>query len=311
MSFTNKFFNIHGWFCFHLYNTPFLNLLPSHIKALQKKNMQSFLSMRTDKLVLENPPSHCIHVFKPAGKVQGKILINHGWCCSALDMFYIISHLVENGYQIYAMDFPGHGESKGHYVQWSESLMAIARAEVNLGPFDAEIGHSYGGAILLSNFCIKQANAQRTIPKMVLMGAPFKVVKPLKTAGKILRMPARSYRAFRKLVRKHHEIPVGESSKYIHGCCFGDINRFSQYKENIDIETYDSKALSMQSKSRFLVVHGKRDALISPVDSISFCERNPQATLVLDRQRGHMDILHNDKIFEEILTFIQRPDKDN
>jgi pimeloyl-ACP methyl ester carboxylesterase len=74
------------------------------------------------------------------------VLLAHGWESHAGRWRKLAPRLVEAGYQVVAVDAPGHGRSPGRHfnmVLYAEVLRTLLQ---RYGPIEAVIGHSVGGA---------------------------------------------------------------------------------------------------------------------------------------------------------------------
>ncbi len=74
------------------------------------------------------------------------VLLVHGWgsCGSRLAPFVV--PLTDAGFSVAAFDAPGHGASAGRLSSLPQFISAIQRAAAELGPVDAIVAHSMGGA---------------------------------------------------------------------------------------------------------------------------------------------------------------------
>lgn len=76
---------------------------------------------------------------------HGKIVVlAHGWNGRALSMSAFIGPLVERGFQVVAIDAPGHGESEGNICHAPRFADCIAQIQEKIGPIHGVIGHSFG-----------------------------------------------------------------------------------------------------------------------------------------------------------------------
>lgn len=78
------------------------------------------------------------------------ILLQHGWESRASQLAPIVKMLLAQGHRVVAFDAPAHGDSPGRFAtvsSFADMLLAIDR---KFGPFHAAIGHSVGGAAVLS-----------------------------------------------------------------------------------------------------------------------------------------------------------------
>ena len=82
------------------------------------------------------------------GESKNKILLMHGWEGRATQMYGIAKPLIEQGYEVIAIDAPMHGNSKGDKSNPVEFANAIVEANTAFGPFYGAIGHSMGACSL-------------------------------------------------------------------------------------------------------------------------------------------------------------------
>jgi pimeloyl-ACP methyl ester carboxylesterase len=75
-----------------------------------------------------------------------RVLLVHGWSGDAADMAPIAAAFVRAGYEAVLVDMPAHGASSGRQtslVEWMWVIRAVVQA---VGPCEAVVGHSFGGA---------------------------------------------------------------------------------------------------------------------------------------------------------------------
>ncbi|GAA6135844.1 alpha/beta fold hydrolase [Oceaniserpentilla sp. 4NH20-0058] len=82
------------------------------------------------------------------GSSDKRILLMHGWEGRATQMYSVAAPLVEQGYEVIAIDGPKHGQSKGEKANPVEFANAIIDADKAFGPFHGAIGHSMGACAL-------------------------------------------------------------------------------------------------------------------------------------------------------------------
>jgi pimeloyl-ACP methyl ester carboxylesterase len=89
------------------------------------------------------------HLSTDESPLRLRCLVVHGWGSNAAYISSLPVGLAEAGYDVVALDFPGHGLSSGRSLNMREAAEAIVEADRKFGPFDAVVGHSFGGASLL------------------------------------------------------------------------------------------------------------------------------------------------------------------
>ena len=85
-----------------------------------------------------------VHSF---GEGSKKALVLHGWEGRTLDFMKVIDGLQAKGYQVYGVDFPGHGKAAKSHASlpvFMETIQAVLKNE----EFDLIVGHSLGAASL-------------------------------------------------------------------------------------------------------------------------------------------------------------------
>ncbi len=115
-----------------------------------------------------------MHEFRPRpGRAIGSVLVIHGWRSRTEYMRALIEGYRDAGYKVVSLDLPGHGQSQGRRLTMVSAVDAARIAGEWFGPFDAVVGHSFGGAIATNAV----AGSIRNIPplaasRLVLIAAP-------------------------------------------------------------------------------------------------------------------------------------------
>ena len=79
-----------------------------------------------------------------------RLLVVHGWGSRAEYLADLAMGLRETGAEVFVLDLPGHGRSSGRTLDMRMAAEAMAEAQARFGPFDAAVGHSFGGAALMA-----------------------------------------------------------------------------------------------------------------------------------------------------------------
>ncbi|MCB1446597.1 MAG: alpha/beta fold hydrolase [Rhizobiaceae bacterium] len=88
------------------------------------------------------------HRFAPIGDTNGRThLVVHGWGSRVDYMQGLIEGLRRTGAHVVGLDLPGHGGSTGRILTVPSAVEAIDAAWRQFGPFDAVVGHSFGGFV--------------------------------------------------------------------------------------------------------------------------------------------------------------------
>jgi len=113
---------------------------------------------------------HTIHGFNWKPKVPNghKVLICHGFDSLSYRFERYIDPLLNQGFEIYAFDAPGHGLSSGKTINALLYRDMILKVLSNYGPFSGLIAHSFAGiAVTLALEELKE-----NLPKRLVLIAP-------------------------------------------------------------------------------------------------------------------------------------------
>lgn len=116
--------------------------------------------------------------FAPQGKRThlGKVLVVHGYKSRSEHMLSIVDTLTEAGFQVVAIDMPGHGHSTGQQSHLLNAVQAIDAAWREFEGFDAFIGHSFGGAAVIVAAAGSIPSVPARVPqKLITIAAPTKL----------------------------------------------------------------------------------------------------------------------------------------
>jgi pimeloyl-ACP methyl ester carboxylesterase len=95
------------------------------------------------------------------------VLFVHGWSGRGSQVAAFVEPLNRAGYQVIAVDAPGHGESPGDRTNILECVVVLQALNETCGPLYAAITHSFGGMVLA--YGMKQG---LQIERVVCISAP-------------------------------------------------------------------------------------------------------------------------------------------
>ncbi|MBW8282173.1 MAG: alpha/beta fold hydrolase [Rhizobium sp.] len=105
-----------------------------------------------------------------------RVLVVHGWGSRAEYLADLAMGLREAGAEVFILDLPGHGRSSGRRLDMRMAAEAMAEVQARFGPFDAAVGHSFGGAALMAaaggSFPGVPAFAA---PRLAVIGSPSRI----------------------------------------------------------------------------------------------------------------------------------------
>jgi len=99
--------------------------------------------------------------YTPIGTSRGRLLVVHGLDSSKNVMNILCYDLADAGFEVFAIDLPGHGESTAGFTAF-DARDVVDQVLSRLGSDTAVVGHSLGGALFLD------IASDRRIPQMVL-----------------------------------------------------------------------------------------------------------------------------------------------
>ncbi len=86
--------------------------------------------------------------FAAAGmRKLGTIALIHGWTGRAAFMSAFVEPLTAEGYDVVALDLPGHGRSSGRTLHVPLGIAALQALHGEFGPWKGIVAHSFGGAL--------------------------------------------------------------------------------------------------------------------------------------------------------------------
>ncbi|MCA6058749.1 alpha/beta fold hydrolase [Thalassolituus sp. ST750PaO-4] len=200
-----------------------------------------------------------------------RILLMHGWESRATHMAVIANALVAQGFDVFALDAPRHGQSGGNKSNPMEFARAIIEADIAFGPFYGALGHSMGGAAL----AIASAQGVQT-ERCVLVSSPASLLDVLKGFARFMRLPAASTAHFIRCIEAEVGCPAGE----LH-----------------------SGHLLSQSSPVTLLIHAQNDIEIPSASVHAIRQHLSSAEVFLPPALGHRKIIRDPMIAARIQQF--------
>lgn len=281
-SITNIKDRIHANICYQLFITPARLNLSKEYKDFAKTACEYLEANRSELINVNEPRHHVVHRFAQPNIINApKVLIAHGWMSRAAYMVGLIKSLHKLGFDIYALDFPAHGQSKGIQLPWVDAT-DILRQTLNIhGPFYGAIGHSFGGSMILNTITLSNqlpAWKINNLPeRVVLMSSPTNMRVPVERVAYKLRLTEQACLHLRDVFIK---------------------------ETNIDISQLDYRHYKNYSDIKFLCIHGRRDKSIPPSESIDFCNHYPNASLSLFSDADHISVLMDRNVVQTASNFL-------
>ena len=203
-----------------------------------------------------------------------KVLFVHGWNGRSSQFYRIIELLSDNGYDITAVDFPGHGRSSRSNTNLPEIVDLVSEMMKSRGPYHGVVCHSFGGVAALNSL-----RHGAGCEKLVLISTGMYEVKPtFKGFVGLFGLDAEYY--------THRLFELAES---IHGVSPGDLG-LDRFSAQIETET--------------LIVHCEDDKEAVKEIAIALHEDMKNSTLHLTEGLKHRRILRDEKVAEMVLNFL-------
>ena len=272
---------LHAQMCYQLFKTPIPYPLGKEYRELARKACEYLRTERSEMLEFTAPRHYVIHHFAAADPQAKKILIAHGWMSRAAYMARLIRALHQQGFDVYALDFPAHGEAKGLQLPWMDAVGVIKQVLNELAPFYAVVGHSFGGSMVLNALNLAGQYPEWHIAsepeRVVLMASPTRMRTPVGQLARYLGLNAKSYLLVRQFFSQHTQVDL----------------------KHLAVRYYNSR-----TNPCFLCIHGEDDYAIPAQESILFCEQYPNASLALLAGINHQNILMDERVEKMICRFL-------
>ncbi len=148
-------------FALKLFKTPLKFKTPEREEMMResaKKQMITVPSIDKDIMVYEY------------GYSKQKILLIHGWAGRGTQLYQIADKILENRMMAISFDAPAHGLSKGKTTNLPEYIATINHINEVYGPFEAVIGHSFGGITAMATLA-----ENLFVNKLVVIGIDYSI----------------------------------------------------------------------------------------------------------------------------------------
>jgi pimeloyl-ACP methyl ester carboxylesterase len=204
---------------------------------------------------------------------QKQILLVHGWESRATQMYGVAKQLLSTGFDVVAVDMPGHGHSKGNTSNPHMFAQTIQLAQQKLGHFEAIVGHSMGAGA--SAIAVGRGVSTQ---KLVLISGPSSIENVL-----------RQFAGF-----------IGLNKK--------GINKFVEFISNVvgaSPQDLDTQILLKNSNIPTLVIHDEQDLEVPASESKRLASVLKNVELFLSNDLGHRKILKSQEILQKVVSFIK------
>ncbi len=137
-----------GRFAFRLFSSPPRRRGLTPGEARMAERMAPLLARAERRLIAFDGgrvASYAWHAARHA--CRGRIALVHGWTGRALVMTAFVEPLLKRGFDVVALDLPGHGDSEGRRLTLPLGARALQAAAEAHGGVTGVITHSFGGPV--------------------------------------------------------------------------------------------------------------------------------------------------------------------
>ncbi len=207
------------------------------------------------------------------GYSKKKVLLVHGWAGRGTQLFQIADKILENRMMVVSFDGPAHGLSSGKRTNMIEFLETIREVNKKYGPFDAAIGHSFGGMSLI-NAVADGLNVE----KLVTIGTDNSIPQ-----------------IFNYFVQKMELKPVISKK----------LAKLSETKFNTEIDSLSSEHKAAKITIPTLVIHDSNDKYVNVSSAVSIRQNLKKGELLITNGLGHHKIFKDNFVIQRIIDFIK------
>lgn len=206
------------------------------------------------------------------GYSKKKVLLVHGWAGRSTQLFAFADKLLEKGYMVISFDGPAHGNSSGKRTMMPDFLATVKKIDETYGPFEAAVGHSFGGMCLYNS-----VSTFLHLKTFVAVGAGDRVSDIIQNFTKNLSLKKSSAIKMQRQLEKKWKLKVDDFASY-------------KVAKRIDIPV--------------LLVHDTNDGDV-PVSCAYHIRQNlKKGSLLITHGLGHTKILRNKEIVNKSVEFI-------
>ena len=251
-------------FALKLFKTPRKFKTPEREEMMResaKKQMITVPSIKKEIMIYEY------------GYSKHKVLLVHGWAGRGTQLYQIADKILENRMMTISFDAPAHGLSKGKTTNFPEYVAAINYINEIYGPFEAVIGHSFGGITSMA------ALAENPFTnKSIVIGIDYSINDVIDNFAKKLQLK----KTVANKIKKH-------LSKI--------------FKKSI--ESVSPGETSKKTTISTLIIHDTQDKDVDVSNAYKIRQNLINGELLVTNGLGHRRILRDKKVINRIIDFIK------
>lgn len=202
-----------------------------------------------------------------------KVLLMHGWQSHAGHWSGVADALVAEGFSVYALDGPAHGDAPGTTTNPIEFAKTLVKAQESLGALFAVIGHSMGaGALLMA------ASEGLKTKCIVSVSGPSQYSHVVGRFVALVKLPNRAATALQEMIDSGTERAQAEIS---------------------------GEAMISRIKLPTLIVHDEEDREVPFLEALEINSYISGAELITTSGFGHRRILRDPNVAQQVAGWVK------
>lgn len=206
------------------------------------------------------------------GYSKKKVLLVHGWAGRSTQLFAFADKLLEKGYMVISFDGPAHGKSSGKTTNLLDFLTTIQQIDKEYGPFEAAIGHSFGGISLYNAVA-----SFLEVKTFVSIGAGDKISNILEQFIHNLKLKQTAYFKLQEFIEK---------------------------KWGVLVDDFASGHVASRIDVPVLVVHDTEDGDVPVSNAYNIRQNLQKGSLLITHGLGHTKILRDRNVVNKTVEHI-------
>jgi pimeloyl-ACP methyl ester carboxylesterase len=203
---------------------------------------------------------------------KGQLLLCHGWEGYALNFVLLIQHAVAQGWDVVAFDHLAHGRSGGTKSGLPIVLSTLLAVGQHVGPVQAVVAHSLGGAAALHACAHQTLDTQR-----------LALLAPFYDTGALTSMWCTA------------QLLDGDAKRLLRAGL--------EAESGMRIADFMPEQVGPRLKTPTLVVHDRQDRMTAFKHSDALAKSAPQAQLLEVSKLGHVAVLAHAPTVASVLAF--------
>lgn len=211
---------------------------------------------------------------------RGAVALIHGWTGRAAFMSAFVEPLDAEGFDVVALDLPGHGRSSGRTLHVPLGIAALQALHWEFGPWHGIVAHSFGGA--LANVLVAGGVPRfPAIPveRMVLIAVPSSMPEIFAWYGEAIGLSEKGRRQLNANVLR---------------------------LAGRELSAFEGDAMLREAGTPTLVLHAPDDKEVGFSNAERFAAAGPHVALHPLKGLGHRRILYAPQTVEATRAFLAR-----